>query len=101
MKLLVLNQNLFKEKRKIDKMKFINEQIKAANENTENLMLGNFNFDLKLILNKRVIFYTTIIDEEMIIDKIIDAINNPYNDEYWIEHKLGTNYFTLRLENGR
>ena len=51
MKLLVLNQNLFKEKRKIDKMKFINEQIKAANENTENLMLGNFNFDLKLILN--------------------------------------------------
>ena len=51
MKLLVLNQNLFKEKRKIDKMKFINEQIKAANEKTENLMLGNFNFDLKLILN--------------------------------------------------
>ena len=47
MKLLVLNQNLFKEKRKIDKMKFINEQIKAANENTENLMLGNFKFDLK------------------------------------------------------
>ena len=37
----------------------------------------------------------------MIIDKIIDAINNPYDNEYWIEHKLGMNYFTLRLENGR
>ena len=40
-------------------------------------------------------------DEEIIIDRIIDAINNPYNDEYWIEHKPGTNYFKLRLENGR
>ena len=40
-------------------------------------------------------------DEEIIIDRIIDAIGNPYNDEYWIEHKPGTNYFTLRLENGR
>ena len=30
-------------KRKIDKMKFINEQTKVANENTRNLMLGNSN----------------------------------------------------------
>ena len=52
MKLLVLNQNLLKQKEKIDKMKFINEKIKDANENTKNLMLGNFNFDPKLILNK-------------------------------------------------
>ena len=101
MKLLVLNQNLLKQKEKIDKMKFINEQIKDANENTKNLMLGNFNFDPKLILNKRHIFDTTIIDQQIIIDRIIDAINNTYNDEYWIEHKPGTNYFTLRLENGR
>ena len=34
-----------KAKRKIDKMKFLNEQIRAANENTENLMLGEFNFN--------------------------------------------------------
>ena len=40
-------------------------------------------------------------DEEIIIDRIIDAINNPYNDEYRIEHKPGTNYFKRRLENGR
>ena len=52
MKLLVLNQNLLKQKENIDKMKFINEQIKVANENTKDLMLGNFNFDPKLILNK-------------------------------------------------
>ena len=51
-----------KVKRKIDKIKFINKQIKVANENTKNLMLGNFNFDPKPILNKRHIFDTTIID---------------------------------------
>ena len=55
-------------------MKFINEQIKA--ENTKNLMLGNFHFDPKLMLNKRLIFDTTIVDVEIIKDKIIDAINN-------------------------
>ena len=82
-------------------MKFINEQIKAGNENTENLMLGDFNFDPKLMLNKRLIFDTTITDEDIIISRIIDAIDNSYNDEYWITHKPGTNYFTLRLENGR
>ena len=90
-----------KAKRKIDKMKFINEQIKTANENTENLMVGNFNFDPNLILNKRLTFDMTILDEEIIIDRIIDAIKKPYNHKYWIEQKSETNYFTSRLENGR
>ena len=79
-----------KGKREIDKIKYINEQIKAANENTKKLMLGNFNFDPKTILNKRLIFYTTIINEEIIKDKIIEAINDPYNEKYWIEHRPGT-----------
>ena len=83
-----------KAKKEIDKTKFINEQIKAANKNTKNLMLGNFNFDRKVILNKRLIFDTTIIDKETIIYRIIDATGNPYNDECWIKHKPGTNYFT-------
>ena len=90
-----------KGKRKIDKIKFLNEQIKAANENTENLLLGEFNSDLKEILNKRLIFNTTIVNEEIVIDRIIGAINNPYSDEYWIEHTPVINYFMLRLENGR
>ena len=75
-------------------MKNINEQIKAANENTENLRLGEFNFDPKRILNKTLMFDTTVISEEIIIGRIIDAINDPYNDKHWIEHKPGTNYFT-------
>ena len=69
-------------KRKINKMKNINDQIRASNENTENLMLGEFNFDPKEILHKKLIFDTTIIDEEMIIDRIVDAINDPFNDKY-------------------
>ena len=64
-------------------------------------MLGNFNFDSKQMLNKTLIFNITIIDEEMIISKITDAINSPYNDECWIERKPGKNYFTLGLEGGR
>ena len=39
-------------------------------------------------------FDTTVISEEIIIGRIIDAINDPYNDKHWIEHKPGTNYFT-------
>ena len=47
-------------------------------------MHGEFNFDPKRILNKRLIFHTTIIDKEIIMDRIIDAINDPYleNDKY-------------------
>ena len=82
-------------------MKNINNQIKPTNENTKNLILGQFNFDPKEILNKTLIFDTVMIDEEIIIDRITDAINDPFNDKYWIEHKPGRNYFTLRLEDGK
>ena len=57
-------------------MKNVNDQIRAANENTENLVLGEFNFDPKEILNKKLIFDTTITDEEIITDRLIDAIND-------------------------
>ena len=39
-------------------MKNISDQIMAANENTENLMFGEINFDLKQKLNKKLIFDT-------------------------------------------
>ena len=61
-------------------MKNINDQIRVGNVNTENLMLGELNFDPKQILNKTLLFDTTIIDEEIIVDRIIDALNSPYND---------------------
>ena len=49
-------------------MKNINNQIRAANENTENLILGEFNFDPKQILNKTLIFNITLIGEEIKIE---------------------------------
>ena len=64
-------------------------------------MLGEFNSDAKEILDKTLIFDTSMIDEEIIADRIIDAINDPFIDKYWIEHEPGTNYFTLRLEGGK
>ena len=68
-------------KRQIDKVKNINDRIRSANENTEYLMLREFNFDPKEILNKKLLFDTTEIDEEIIIDRTIDAINDLFNDK--------------------
>ena len=92
-----------KTKKNIDKMKLMMDQIEVSLENTSLLMLGEFNFSPKQILNKKLIFDTTIIDEETIIDKIIEVPNDPSleSDKYWIEQELGSNYFTLRLEDGR
>ena len=86
----------------------INEIDKWTNKsckkkNTQNLILGEFNFDPKQLLNKRLIFDTSIIEKDIIIDRIINAIaiSKPYDNKYWIEHKPETKCFTLRLENER
>ena len=81
----------------------ITNQIKKSVDNTSLMMAGEFNFSPKTMLNKRLIFDTTIVDKETIIDKIIEGLNDTYldNDKYWIEHEPGSNYFTLRLEDGR
>ena len=51
--------------------------------NTKKSMIGDFDFDpKKKNLNKTLLFDTSTIDEEVIIDKIIDGINNPFNDKY-------------------
>ena len=91
-------------KTKLDKMKLINEQTKAAKKkkkhtHTQNLILGEFSFDPKQLLNKRLIFDTSIIEKDIIIDRIINAIVNSYDNKYWMEHKPGAKCFTIRLEN--
>ena len=37
----------------------------------------------------------------MEVDKIIEAINDPLNDDYYIDHPKGSNSFALKRENGR
>ena len=80
-------------------MKLITDQIEAFLDNTSLLMLGEFNFSPKQILNKKLIFDTTIIAKETIMDKIIKILDHPCieNDKYWIKHYAESNYFTLRL----
>ena len=43
---------------------------------------------------------TIKIDEEIIIDRIIETLQ-PTNDEFYIEHPVGSNAFTLKREDGR
>ena len=44
-------------------------------------MIGDFNFDQKKILNKTLLFDASTVDEEVIIDKIIDGINDPFHEK--------------------
>ena len=57
-------------------MKSINAQIRIAVDNTNKLMLGEFDFTPSQILNKTFIFDTLKIDEENIIGRIIDTLKN-------------------------
>ena len=84
-------------------MKLRNDQIEASINNSSLLMAGEFNFSPEKILNKRLVFDISMVDEEIIMEKIIEGLDDPYlkNDKYWIEHEPGSNYFMLRLEDGR
>ena len=35
------------------------------------------------------------------MDMMIDALNDETNDEFYIEHPVGSNYFSLKREDGR
>ena len=62
-------------------------------------MNGKFSFDPKKILNETLLFDTTKIDEEIIMDMIIHALPTG-NDDFYIEHPIGSNSFTLKREDG-
>ena len=50
-------------------------------------------------LNTTLIFDTEKRDEEIIMDMIIDALNDKTNDEFYVNHPVGSNY--LKREDGR
>ena len=70
-------------------MKNIERQI--GKNNVSKLMRGKFDFSSGKLLNKT--FDTSKINEEIIMDSIIDALNDKTNDEFYIEHPVGSNYF--------
>ena len=76
-----------------------NREQQIARENVSALMNGKFSFDPK-ILNRTLLFDTKKIDEEIIMDRIIQALPAD-NDEFYTEHPIGSNSFTLKREDGR
>ena len=64
-------------------------------------MHGEFDFSIKYILNKTLLFDTSKRNEEVIMDKIIESLMNRLNENYYIDHPDDTNSFTLKQEDGR
>ena len=91
------NDKLLKQPRN----KFAAKEAQIAGNNVSRLMRGEFDFSLKNVLNKTLVFDTSKINEEVITDKIIELINDPLNDEYYIDHPSGINSFTLKREDER
>ena len=71
------------------------KKLKIARENVSALMRGKFVFDPEDFLNKTVLFDTSKIDEEKIIDRILENIPGD-NDGIYLIHEPGTNAFSLR-----
>ena len=53
----------------------------------------------RFFLNKTVLFDTSKIDEEKIIDRLLENIPDD-NDNSYLIHEPGTNAFPLRREDG-
>ena len=73
-------------------------QIAVENEKT--LLKGKFNFSPKKILNKTILFDTSPMDEEKVMDKILEDFPADSNELY-VLHEPGTNAFTLKHEDGK
>ena len=77
-----------------------NKELQIAQSNVSVLMEGKFSFRLKKILSKTMLFDTSKVNEEMIVDRIIENLPSG-NSEYYIIHELETNSFSLNCENGK
>ena len=69
-------------------------------DNISALMEGKFSFDPKKILNKTILFDTSRVDEELIMDRIIESLCSD-NDELYIINEPETNSFSVRRKDGK
>ena len=75
------------------------KELKIARGNVSSLMHGKFVFDPDVFLSKTVLFGTSKIDEEKIIDRILENIPGD-NDDIYLIHEPATNTFSLKHEDG-
>ena len=81
--------------------RFTLKKAQIARNNVSKLMRGEFEFSIKSILNNTLLFDTSKRNKEIIMDKIIESLNDPLNDVYYIDQPDGANSFTLKREDGR
>ena len=62
-----------------------------------NLILKKSKKKKKIKLNATIWYYKNR-RRKILIDKIIDALNDKTNDEFYIEHPIGSNSFTLKRD---
>ena len=81
-----------------------NKVLQIARDNDSALMEGKFSYRAEKILHKPILFDTSRVDEESIMDKIIENLLST-NDEFYMimnwEQTHGTNSFSLRHEDGK
>ena len=63
-------------------------------------MEGKFVFSRKKILKKTLLFDTSRVNEELIMDKIIENLPGG-NNELYIVHKPSRNSFSIRRKDGQ
>ena len=74
--------------------------MQIAAENLETLLKGKFNFSPQKILNKTILFDASLINEEKVMDKILEALPVD-NNELYVLHEPGTKVFTIKQEDGK
>ena len=67
-----------------------NKVLQIAWDNDSALMEGKFSYRAEKILHKPILFDTSRVDEESIMDKIIENLLST-NDEFYMIHELGAN----------
>ena len=81
-----------------DKMR--RQALQVPAENAETLLKGKFNFSPQKILNKTILFDTSRINEEQVMDETLETLSGD-NDELYVLHEPGTNAFTLKRKDGK
>ena len=76
------------------------KEKEIAAENTKLLLHNKFDFSPNKILNKVLLLDTSRVNNEIMMDKIINAQPKD-NDDCYIEHPIDSNYIILRREDGQ